>query len=114
MTTSAGAAVADGDGRGFGFGFTVAETLGSAVAEFVLREDTRWYALNPIMASSTTTTIRLRLGERRSRILIGVDGLNTSAARIAPGAPCSASYSLISGSGGSPITVAMLRMWPRA
>ncbi len=67
-----------------------------------------------MMASSTTTTIRLSPGERRSRILIGVDGSNTSAARIAPGGPCSASYSLISGSGSRPTAVAMLRMWPRA
>src|SRR6202161_1192896 len=101
MTTSEG--VADGAGCGVAFGFTVAETRGRATAPFVRCEDTRWYALNPMMASSTTTTIRLRLGERRSRILIGVDGSNTSAARIAPGAPCSASYSLISGSAGVPV-----------
>ena len=67
-----------------------------------------------MMASSTTPTIRDRLGERRSRILIGVDGSKTSAALIAPGGPCSASYSLISGTGSVPTTPAMLRMCPRA
>ena len=44
----------------------------------------------------------LRLGERRSRILIGLDGSNTSAALSVPGGPCSASYSLISGTGLAP------------
>ena len=67
-----------------------------------------------MMASSTTPTIMLRLGERRSRILIGVDGSKTSAALIAPSGPCSASYSLISGTGSVPTTPAMLRMCPRA
>jgi len=67
-----------------------------------------------MMASSTTATIKLRLGERRSRILIGVDGSNTSAALIVPGGPCSASYALISGTGSAPTTAAMLRMCPRA
>ncbi len=38
-----------------------------------------------MMASSTTATIMVRLGERRSRILIGVDGSNTSAALHRPG-----------------------------
>ena len=65
-------------------------------------------------ASRITATIMLRLGERRSRILIGRDGSNTSAALIAPGGPCSASYALISGTGLVPTTAAMLRMCPRA
>ena len=67
-----------------------------------------------MMASSTTATIKLRLGECRSRILIGVDGSNTSAALIIPGGPCSVSYALISGTGSVPTTAAMLRMCPRA
>ena len=67
-----------------------------------------------MMASSTTATIMVRLGECPSRILIGVDGSNTSAALIVPGGPCSASYALISGTGSAPTTAAMLRMWPRA
>ncbi len=67
-----------------------------------------------MMASSTTATIMLRLGERRSRILTGLDGSNTSAALSDPGGPCSASYALISGTGSAPTTAAMLRMCPRA
>ena len=55
-----------------------------------------------------------RLGECRSRILIGVDGSKTSAALIAPGGPCSASYALISGTESAPTAPAMLRMCPRA
>ena len=55
----------------------------------------------------------LQLGERRSLSLIGVAGSKTSAALIAWGAPCVASYSWISGSGSIPTTRAMLRMWPR-
>ena len=76
--------------------------------------DTSRYVPNPMMASSTTATIMLRLGERRSRILTGLDGSNTSAALIVPGGPCSASYALISGTGSVPTTPAMLRMCPRA
>ena len=67
-----------------------------------------------MMASSTRTTIMARLGECRSRILIGLVGSNTSAARIGLGGPCSASYSLISGTGSVPTAPAMLRMCPRA
>jgi len=54
------------------------------------------------------------LGERRSRILIGLEGSNTSAARSGPTGPWSASYSLISGTGSVPTAPAMLRMCPRA
>jgi hypothetical protein len=63
-----------------------------------------------MMPSSITMTIMLRLGDRRSRIRIGVDGSNTSAAEIPPGVPCSASYSLISGTGSTPMAPAMPRM----
>src|SRR5580700_9319759 len=111
VTSSAGVAEGEGAGDGRVVALALVVTRGGAAAcLFLLCEDTRWYALNPMMPSRTTTTIRLRLGERRSRILIGVDGSNTSAARIAPSGPCSASYSLISGSGSRPMTVPMLRM----
>ena len=65
-------------------------------------------------ASSTTTTIMARLGECRSRILIGLECSNTSAARSGCSGPWSASYSLISGAGSVPTAPAMLRMCPRA
>ena len=53
---------------------------------------------------------RLQLGRRRSLILMGVAGSNTSAARIACGAPCRASYSRISSSSSAPTARATLRM----
>ena len=55
----------------------------------------------------------LQFGLRRSLILIGVAGSNTSAA-VTCGAPCTWSYSRINGSGSVPTARAMLRMWPRA
>ncbi len=55
----------------------------------------------------------LQFSERRSLIRSGLDGSNTSAARIACGAPCASSYSLMSGTGSMPTTDAMLRMCPR-
>ena len=57
---------------------------------------------------------RLQLGRRRSLILIGVAGSKTSAALIAWGAPCRASYSRISSSSSAPTARATLRMCPRA
>src|SRR5690349_20515356 len=79
-----------GDGCAVGLALAVGLCVGAAnglVPGPPLSCDTSRYAPNPMMASNTTATIRLRLGERRSRILMGVDGSNTSAALIVPGGP---------------------------
>src|ERR1700678_4323327 len=121
ITTSSGSAdtVGFGDGEAFGdvrtavaCGVELAET--PALADLCPWPSTYLYEAYPMMPSRTTMTIMLRLGERRSLILIGVDGSKTSAAEMLPGVPCSASYSLISGTGSRPTAAATLRMWPRA
>src|SRR3984957_19113223 len=111
ITASVG--VGDGVGLADGLGavrIAVARGVARPVAAAAcvpLCDDTRWYTLKPMMASRTTTTIMLRLGERRSLSFIGVDGSKTSAAEMPLGGPFSASYSLTSGTGSTPTAVAM-------
>src|ERR1019366_7364601 len=50
----------------------------------------------------TTAMARVQLGGRRSFSLIAVAGSKTSAALMAVGAPCTASYSLINSSSSAP------------
>ena len=104
ITTSVREGVGDteadgvGDGVGLAGGRLLLMVFEAVGWLFLPCVEIRWYALYPITASRTTITIVPSLGERRrSRILIGVDGSKTSAARSAPGGPCTASYSLISG-----------------
>ena len=76
ITTSCEVGV--GDGCAVGFALAVGWCDGAATGlggVFLLWCDTSRYVPNPMMASSTTTTIMLRLSERRSRILTGVDRL---------------------------------------
>src|SRR5215831_20905449 len=96
------------DGRLLGWLAAAAAWCGDVTAA------TTRYAPYPRSRASTTIIARLQLGERRSFSRIGVAGSNTSAALIACGEPCVASYSWISASESVPTTRAMLRMWPRA
>ena len=74
---------------------------------------TRWYVTRPTITMRTSAMAAVQFGRRRSLSLIGVDGSNTSAAGMGGHlGPLIASYSLMSGSGSTPIARAMLRICP--
>ena len=94
---------------------SIAGAVGADPAPLISEYDADHGPLGSLRAADVFEPSKpIKIRERRSRILIGREGLNTSAARIEPSGSWSASYSLISGAGSAPTTPAMLRMCPRA
>ena len=119
LARTGGAGVAVGVGRALGLAVGLCAVVPTcrepdAADGECGEDDTRWYTTRPTSTASASSMATLQFGPRRSLILMGVAGSNTSAADMGRGVPCVSSYSRISASGSAPTARAMLRMWPRA
>ena len=116
ITTAFGCAFVTDVAVGFGCALDLCELAPTCCEATGLAgepDDTTWYTTKPTSSASAATMAALQFGLRRSLILTGVAGSNTSAA-VTCGAPCTWSYSGSAAPGQRRRRRAMLRMWPRA